>query len=248
MLSKALYSSNHGISLRYDSGQDVGIIDCLKATVPQELRLNNNGIVQTNELRAQSLNGIASTTIAYLDPTSSVQTQLNNTVSATSTNSTLIGGMQAANAVRDTQLSNQAGRLTTLETDIVTKTDEAYVDGQIASLVNGSVASLDTLQELAQAIGNDDNFSTTMTNLIGTKAPQSSLDVTNTNVSTNATNIATNVAGIATNVTNIATNVTNISSKAPQSSLDTTNTNVSTNTTNIATNVTDIATNVTNIT
>lgn len=39
----------------------------------------------------------------------------------------------------------------------------------IANLVNGSPGALDTLDELAQALGDDPNFATTITNLIGTK-------------------------------------------------------------------------------
>lgn len=49
----------------------------------------------------------------------------------------------------------------------------AFVAAAIASLVNGSPAALDTLQELAKAMGNDPNFATTITNLIGTKLDKS---------------------------------------------------------------------------
>lgn len=49
----------------------------------------------------------------------------------------------------------------------------AFVVAAIASLVNGSPAALDTLQELAKALGNDPNFATTITNLIGTKLDKS---------------------------------------------------------------------------
>lgn len=49
----------------------------------------------------------------------------------------------------------------------------AFVSAAIASLVNGSPAALDTLQELAKALGNDPNFATTITNLIGTKLDKS---------------------------------------------------------------------------
>jgi hypothetical protein len=48
---------------------------------------------------------------------------------------------------------------------------KGYVDTQITNLVNGSPAALDTLNELATALGNDANFSTTVTNSIATKAP-----------------------------------------------------------------------------
>ncbi|WP_419720721.1 phage tail protein [Pectobacterium carotovorum] len=42
----------------------------------------------------------------------------------------------------------------------------AFVKAAVAALVNGSPAALDTLQELANALGNDPNFSTTVLNAI----------------------------------------------------------------------------------
>ncbi|WP_420064080.1 phage tail protein [Pectobacterium colocasium] len=45
----------------------------------------------------------------------------------------------------------------------------AFVKMAIAALVNGSPAALDTLQELANALGNDPNFSTTMLNTLAGK-------------------------------------------------------------------------------
>lgn len=46
---------------------------------------------------------------------------------------------------------------------------KTYVDTSISNLVNSAPAALDTLNELATALGNDANFSTTITTLIGTK-------------------------------------------------------------------------------
>ncbi|MBE8611540.1 hypothetical protein CYG68_03805 [Morganella morganii] len=45
----------------------------------------------------------------------------------------------------------------------------AFVLSRVAKLVNASPAALDTLKELAGALGNDPNFSTTISNLIGQK-------------------------------------------------------------------------------
>ena len=45
----------------------------------------------------------------------------------------------------------------------------SYVATAIANLVNSSPAALNTLSELATALGNDANFSTTITNLLATK-------------------------------------------------------------------------------
>jgi hypothetical protein len=47
----------------------------------------------------------------------------------------------------------------------------AFVQAVVAALVNSSPATLDTLKELADALGNDANFSTTMTTQLGLKAP-----------------------------------------------------------------------------
>lgn len=41
---------------------------------------------------------------------------------------------------------------------------EAYVDNKVASLVDSAPGALDTLNELAQALGDDPNFATTITN------------------------------------------------------------------------------------
>ncbi|WP_253260288.1 phage tail protein [Pectobacterium odoriferum] len=45
----------------------------------------------------------------------------------------------------------------------------AFVKAVVAALVNGSPAALDTLQELANALGNDPNFSTTVLNALAGK-------------------------------------------------------------------------------
>lgn len=46
---------------------------------------------------------------------------------------------------------------------------QALVDAAAAALVNGSPAALDTLKELAQALGNDANFATTVTNALAAR-------------------------------------------------------------------------------
>lgn len=51
-----------------------------------------------------------------------------------------------------------------------TLADQAYVAAQIAALVASSPAALDTLNELAAALGNDANFATTMTTALAGKA------------------------------------------------------------------------------
>ena len=48
---------------------------------------------------------------------------------------------------------------------------KAYVDTEVSGIVNSAPAALDTLNELAAALGDDANFSTTVSNSIGTKLP-----------------------------------------------------------------------------
>lgn len=56
----------------------------------------------------------------------------------------------------------------------------AFVQAAIAALVGSSLEALDTLNELAAALGNDPNFATTMTNALAGKQP---LDATLTSLS-----------------------------------------------------------------
>lgn len=74
----------------------------------------------------------------------------------------------------------------------------AYVDSAIAALLASAPAALDTLNELAAALGNDPNFATTVTNAIALKAPINSPGLTGTPT-------APTVAGTTDNTTKIAT-------------------------------------------
>ena len=75
-----------------------------------------------------------------------------------------------------TDISNKANKATTLSgygiTDAYTKTQ---VDKKVSNLVNSAPETLDTLNELASALGNDPNFATTVANQIGTKADDSNV-------------------------------------------------------------------------
>ena len=60
---------------------------------------------------------------------------------------------------------------TTINIGGYTAATEAYVTTAISNLVDTAPATLDTLNELAAALGDDANFSTTVTNSIALKAP-----------------------------------------------------------------------------
>ena len=64
------------------------------------------------------------------------------------------------------------------ETDAITASN-SYADTAIANLVDSAPATLDTLNELAAALGDDPNFATTVTNSIATKWTQDNTKISN---------------------------------------------------------------------
>lgn len=74
------------------------------------------------------------------------------------------GSQQIINQIPTTisQLTNDSGFVT-----------ETYVNEKVAGVVNSAPEALDTLSELAAALGNDENFSTTVATNIGTKVSKS---------------------------------------------------------------------------
>jgi len=79
---------------------------------------------------------------------------------------------------------------------------KGYVDAEIASLVDSAPGTLDTLNELAAALGDDANFSATITASIGTKAATTYVDAAD------AVNAAAITSGDAATVTTAAADAT----------------------------------------
>lgn len=85
-------------------------------------------------------------------------------------------------------------------TDVYTKTQtDSNISTAVAGLVNGSPAALDTLNELAAALGNDANFATTVSTSIGTKVTKNADIVGGTN-----TKITYDAKGLVTGGTSLA--------------------------------------------
>ena len=80
--------------------------------------------------------------------------------------------------------------------------DTAYVSAAVAGIVDSAPAALDTLNELAAALGNDDSFSTTMSTALGNRLR---IDVNNQSLSsTELANARTNL-GLGTAATAAST-------------------------------------------
>ena len=84
------------------------------------------------------------------------------TANASTTYETISGAQSKYQPVGEYALKSEIPSLSGYAT-------ESYVNTQVSNLVNSAPATLDTLKELADALGNDANFSTTVTNLIGQK-------------------------------------------------------------------------------
>jgi len=88
---------------------------------------------------------------------------------------------------------------------------KSYVDTSVSNLVSSAPEALDTLNELATALGNDANFSTTITNLIGTKADDSATvhntgDETIAGTKTFSSTITGSISGNAATATQFSAN------------------------------------------
>jgi hypothetical protein len=81
------------------------------------------------------------------------------------------GNLNVVNTItNNNQLTNGAGYITS--SALTGYATETYVGTAISNLVDAAPGTLDTLNELAAALGDDPNFATTVSTSIGTKVPQ----------------------------------------------------------------------------
>ena len=133
---------------------------------------------------------------------------------ATTNNSNLVDAVNEVNA----SVSSNNKSIETLSTNMTgdiesaVNTAKAYTDTKVADLVGTAPQTLDTLEEVAQAIEENKDVVTALNNAIGSKANQSDVTILTTKVNTNTTNISnlqTSLGTTNTNVTNLTTRVTN---------------------------------------
>ena len=113
-----------------------------------------------------------------------------------------------AGSIDLTTISNNltiTGTLTTTPT----LASQTYVNSQISALVASAPSTLDTLNELATALGNDPNFATTTASLIGSKASLSATQtITGINTLSNPLNVlygdGSNLTGIVSSTITVA--------------------------------------------
>ena len=109
---------------------------------------------------------VSATELEYVNGvTSAIQTQLDSklaTATATSTYAPLASPALTGVPTAPTAAAN------TNTTQVATT---AYVQTELTDLIGGAPGALDTLNELAAALANDANYSTTITTALGTKLP-----------------------------------------------------------------------------
>jgi hypothetical protein len=140
---------------------------------------------------ATSIGNVSSTEVSYLDGvTSAIQTQFSGKANSSHTHAGTVDGVDIAafKTAYDSHthtFASLTSKPTTLAgfgiTDAYTQTQvNSQISAATAALVDSSPATLDTLNELAAALGDDPNFATTTATSIGLKAPLASPSFTGT--------------------------------------------------------------------
>ena len=153
-----------GTSGSFDGTGNASITAAIAANSIVDADINAGAAIDWTKLGISST--VSSTEIGYVDGvTSAIQTQIDSklaTTTATSTYAPIASPTLTGVPLAPTAASN------TNSTQIATT---AYVQTELTELINAAPGTLDTLKELADALGNDTAFSTTVTTSIATKLP-----------------------------------------------------------------------------
>jgi hypothetical protein len=135
-------------------------------------------VVTDTELNSAKLNGIATSANNYSHPanhTISVTTGLQTALDAKVDDGQVLTNVPSGAVFTDTVYSHPSthaiSEVSGLQSALDAKTTPGYVDTKVSDLVDSAPATLNTLKELATALGDDANHVTTMTTLIGGKLP-----------------------------------------------------------------------------
>ena len=132
------------------------------------------------------------TIVVQADPNQSLTTQVSGTGVLTLTSATSVninGTLQMAAGKKITDVGGNAvtfGDKVDMDsnkienvgtpTALTDGANKSYVDSTVSNLVNGAPGALDTLNELANALGDDEDFAATMTTALGNKAATTYVD------------------------------------------------------------------------
>lgn len=118
---------------------------------------------------------VSSGTVSVANASTSTKGVVKLSSATNSTSTSLAATASAVKAAYDLANGKQSPATTLSGYGITDAYTKAEVDNKVAGLVDSAPEALNTLNELAAALGNDANFSTTVSNLIGQKADASAL-------------------------------------------------------------------------
>ena len=192
--------SSSWTALAYANNSDVAIGEISQDAINTALTMGS-GLTKTYNDGANTITIAVDSTMAtktYAD--TAIETHSNDTtavhgITDTSLLLTTTSASTVSNKTLGTDLSAGGFKIVGLGTPIgnLDAATKSYVDTSIADLVEAAPATLNTLNELAAALGDDAAFSTTITNSIATKLPLAGGTLSG-NLSMGGTNIVTNLA------------------------------------------------------
>ena len=138
----------------YNDLTDLPDLNALDYVTPSSLTTTLTGYVSDSQLTSTLLGYAQTSVLSDYVTTSALTTVLNSELSNYVLTSTL-----------NTTLANYV-----LSSTLTSYATQSFVNSAIAQLVDSSPAALNTLNELAAALGDDPNFATTVATQIGTKA------------------------------------------------------------------------------
>ena len=151
------YSAGAGISLNGTTFSNSGVRSVTTGSNNGTISVNTNG--SSTNVAVKGLGSAAYTNSTAYDSAGTAKTKADEALASAKTyTDTKISNMVGSSSV-SSQISSAINGLAT----------ETYVNNKVAGIVNSAPETLDTLNELATALGNDPNFATTVATQIGTK-------------------------------------------------------------------------------
>lgn len=230
VFQSALANTNAYIATKTDDTVALATNTALRTLIDDRMQVANTTLLVNDRMQVANVEAYLANTNSYI-ATESARIDLVNT-NLTGTNTalrTLISDrIQVANAtllINDRlQVANADSKYATWSSLTSTNTAiRAYVDTEVAALVNSAPTTLNTLDELAQALGDDANFATTITTNLGQKLGATA-SITLTGDVTGSGSFSSNAVSIALTDTNLANTNSYIATKTDDTTVLATNT------------------------
>jgi hypothetical protein len=173
------------LSIDGDAGSDT--IDLLSDTLSFvgasgiATSVSGNTVTISGQTLTNSITSVASDisneTIARTSADTTLQNNINTEATTRAAADTTLTNNLNAEISRATSAESALGtRIDNLDvTDIANAASTSYVNTAISNLIDTAPAALDTLNELAAALGDDSNFASTVTTNLSTKADKSTI-------------------------------------------------------------------------